>query len=632
MSLTYTITPENATDKTVTWTSSDETVATVENGVIKAIKAGEATITAKAGDKTATCAVTVNALTLDLSTVTADTVIANNTTVTGTLGANVKISIADGATVTLKNASINADGAWTSGNYACLTCAGDATITLEGTNTVKGFNIYYPGIFVPKGKTLTIKGSGSLAANSTGRGAGIGGCYADGSTISKEGGSCGTIVIEGGTITATGGSAAGIGSGYGSDCEGVTITGGTVTATGGYTAAGIGSGGRGSCGPISITGGTVTATGGERAAGIGCGDGSASCGPISITGGTVTAEGGSYAAGVGTGEGGSTCGAITVANTVTKFTASKGSDATNSVGRGNGGACGAVTIGGTMYWDGSQYQNGGDTILTQGTYTYDPKIPTGGIDGLFSVSATKKVYFSKGNLRATTNDNGSSWTWSFADHQYDAVGNAGANTLINGNGTVSANGSVDLFGWVGASSAFEGMAAFGISNSTTVSDYGNADGEALKSDWGTNAISNGGNVANYGWRTLTNDEWNYVLTTRAGADSKKGAATVIGVNGWILLPDAWTLPAGASFTAGATTNSYTAEEWAVMESAGAVFLPVTGLRAGSAVTELNQGYYWSATGGAHSADSAGFTASSSFVDGAWAFHRGAAVRLAKDSN
>ena len=76
--------------------------------------------------------------------------------------------------------------------------------------------------------------------------------------------------------------------------------------------------------------------------------------------------------------------------------------------------------------------------------------PAGGIDGLFSVSVTKKVYFSKGNLRATYD--GSSWTWSFADHQYDAVGDAAANTSINGDGTVSANGSVDLFGWVGASS------------------------------------------------------------------------------------------------------------------------------------------------------------------------------------
>ena len=60
--LTATVTPDNATDKTVTWSSDNTAVATVENGKITAVAAGNATITAKAGDKTAACIVTVNAI------------------------------------------------------------------------------------------------------------------------------------------------------------------------------------------------------------------------------------------------------------------------------------------------------------------------------------------------------------------------------------------------------------------------------------------------------------------------------------------------------------------------------------------------------------------------------------------
>ena len=62
LTLTATVTPDNATDKAVAWTSSNDAVATVDaNGVVTAKAEGTATITATSGGKTATCTVTVKA-------------------------------------------------------------------------------------------------------------------------------------------------------------------------------------------------------------------------------------------------------------------------------------------------------------------------------------------------------------------------------------------------------------------------------------------------------------------------------------------------------------------------------------------------------------------------------------------
>ena len=197
--------------------------------------------------------------TVDLSTLTSAYEAKDGDVLTGTLGANVKISVANGATVTLSDVTINGFNS-TALKWAGINCEGNATIILKGTNSVQGFYQDYPGIYVQESKTLTIKGDGSLTAKSSMWGAaGIGG----GHNIS-----CGNIIIEGGTITTPGGyGCAGIGSGEGGSCGNITITGGTINATGGYGSAGIGGGYSGSCGNITITDGvtSVTATKGTDA-------------------------------------------------------------------------------------------------------------------------------------------------------------------------------------------------------------------------------------------------------------------------------------------------------------------------------------------------------------------------------
>ena len=267
---------------------------------------------------------------VDLSKLTENTELKDGDVLKGTLASNVKISIADGATVTLDGVTINGVN---DSNYewAGITCLGDATIILSGTNTVKGFYQDYPGIQAAADKTLIINGTGSLTASSYGKGAGIGGA---------NNVACGNIEIQGGTITATSGEyGAGIGGGDRADCGNITISGGTVTATGGARGAGIGGGRRGpnngSCGNILISGGTVTATGGEHAAGIGGGRG--------YNNTTF-----------------SSCGTITITSGVTKVTATMGDGATYSIGAGKYGTCGTVTIGGNT------------GAISESPYTYQP--------------------------------------------------------------------------------------------------------------------------------------------------------------------------------------------------------------------------------------------------------------------
>ena len=332
--------------------------------------------------------------TVNLATIDADYTALDGQILTGTLEGSTqpyKISIADGAAVTLDGVTINGVN---NNNYpwAGINCEGDATIILKdgSTNVVKGFRRHWPGIYIAENKTLTIQGNtGTLAAspfngggNSGSFGAGIGGG-------GYSGPSCGNIVIEGGIITATGGQyAAGIGSSTEKSCGNITISGGTVIAYGHDGAAGIGSGfhesscgnvtisgtarvtascasdhietydynggaGIGSgygpnshCGDITIMGGIVTATGGYDAAGIGSGTKSTDdnyCGNISITGGTITAEGKNFGAGIGSGYR-TQCGTITIGSGIIRVSATSNNDLAKCIGAGFLGTCGTVSV------------------------------------------------------------------------------------------------------------------------------------------------------------------------------------------------------------------------------------------------------------------------------------------------
>ena len=100
---------------------------------------------------------------VDLSTLTGNYTTKNNETLTGTPKGNYKITIKDGATVTLNGVTIEGED---EENYNWVGCEGNPTVILASKNIAKGFYVYHPGIYVLKDKTLTIKGKGALNASS----------------------------------------------------------------------------------------------------------------------------------------------------------------------------------------------------------------------------------------------------------------------------------------------------------------------------------------------------------------------------------------------------------------------------------------------------------------------------------
>jgi len=140
-----------------------------------------------------------------------------------------------------------------------------------------------------------------------------------------------------------------------------------------------------------------------------------------------------------------------------------------------------------------------------------------------------------------------------------------------------------------------GSAKWGISISTNPSDYA---GDFV--DWGKN-IGDGDT-----YRTLTKDEWDYLLKNRTGASEKQGVVHINitedgaqAANGLILLPDNWVCPDGITFTNDSTNysaNTFTLAQWQQLEAAGAVFLPAAGSRMYVGIDGVQSiGNYWTAT-------------------------------------
>ena len=180
LTLTATVAPSNATNKALTWSSSNTSVATVDaNGKVTAVAAGNATITAKAKDgsnKSATCAVTVKAATVSVTSVTL-----NKTTaeleVGGTLTLTATVSPSNATNKALEWSSSNKSIATVDGNgKVTAVAAGNATITAkakDGSNksatcavTVKAATVSVTSVTLNK-TTAELEVGGTLTLTAT---------------------------------------------------------------------------------------------------------------------------------------------------------------------------------------------------------------------------------------------------------------------------------------------------------------------------------------------------------------------------------------------------------------------------------------------------------------------------------
>lgn len=201
----------------------------------------------------------------------------------------------------------------------------------------------------------------------------------------------------------------------------------------------------------------------------------------------------------------------------------------------------------------------------------------GMLSGVFSVSDTLKVVFSFGNLQYEA----SSKTYRFAENQWEVISGENFQKPLK----TYDSGYCDVFEWGSGDNPFQKTDVF--------------------EDWGKNPISNGGNKQGL-WRTLTSNEWLYLIEKRPFSENLISFAIVNNTKGVIILPDNWQKPLGADFyplpkdsfirkngmirlkNPMMKMNVYNLQTWEIMENSGAIFLPFNDLSS----KDNPSGKYW----------------------------------------
>jgi hypothetical protein len=228
-----------------------------------------------------------------------------------------------------------------------------------------------------------------------------------------------------------------------------------------------------------------------------------------------------------------------------------------------------------VYEDGTTGPQSPITMFTSLSEQEDP-LPsefTIGKDG-------EKISFARGNLRY----NAMQESFSIAPTQYDIIGEENANT--NASGKLYPADYRDLFCWSTENNDYGTYYAYNYADESMALPYF----EGAFIDWGE--IPAVEEALGEGWRTLTREEWAYILEGREHADEMRMFATVAGVKGLVILPDEWVAPAGMMLS-----DEMTAEQWAAIEQTGAVFLPAAGqFVKGRSLEKIGEeGFYWTSS-------------------------------------